>query len=113
MAGGTTLLRAAGQAWGQALASEHRFWLENAAARLCNDNSLDSKAMGRFALMLCLIALADGPGVAAADAQRSGVAAEAVQQATKSGTMLISEAQMILGVKESAPYAEVMKVGAY
>jgi hypothetical protein len=47
-----------------------------------------------------------------ADAQKTGVAQEAVKTATgKLGQMTVQEAQMILGVEKGAPWGEVVKVG--
>jgi hypothetical protein len=46
------------------------------------------------------------------DAQQSGVAQETVKAAARTASMSVQEAQMILGVGEQAPWAEVMKVRA-
>lgn len=43
------------------------------------------------------------------NAQKTGVASEAVKQATKTGQMSIQEAYMILGIKEGTPWSEVMQ----
>ncbi|GBF89077.1 mitochondrial import inner membrane translocase subunit Tim16 [Raphidocelis subcapitata] len=43
------------------------------------------------------------------NAQQSGVAQETVKAATRNASMTVQEAQMILGVGEHAPWAEVLK----
>jgi import inner membrane translocase subunit TIM16 len=52
------------------------------------------------------------PAPPTADAQQSGVAQETVKAAARNASMSVQEAQMVLGVGEHAPWAEVLKVRA-
>jgi hypothetical protein len=139
VAGATTLLRAGSQAFAKALQSEPLFMLAEYVSFKENhvlhsallQHSMWIGSGGRVVVAKRTACAGGIPGsrtwaspfpthsrarvlccclTPPADAQQSGVAQEGVKAATRGASMSVQEAQMILGVSEKAPWADVMKV---
>jgi hypothetical protein len=116
VAGGTAVLRAATQAWAQALQSGWRG--RRAAHAPAPHGGMQPGRPGAPnapRLLACRPCPHPAPPclthLGPADAQKSGVAAETLKQATRAGQVTLQEARMILGIQEGAPWPEIAKVG--
>jgi hypothetical protein len=104
VAGGGILLRAAAQAYRQAIVSEpaDSFFSGHTVSGVFSVTCL-------YCLSLCM--QSHEPALMLlADAQRSGVTAESVKAATKARQMSLEEAEKILGISRNTSYDEVLKV---